>query len=641
MKSLLLLIATAVLASAQPPSELRGVWITNVDSDVLTSDAKIAQAMNHLAAVGVNVVFPVVWNAGYTLYPSSVMKGLIGTEIFPGTAYQNRDPLQRLIIEAHRNGIEVIPWFEYGLAAKYATSAASVGEILTARPSWAARNSDGKLTTNVYGGGLPSFVWMNGINPEVQDFMLSLITEVTDRYDVDGIQGDDRLPALPVDGGYDSATVALYRSEHFGGDPPVQYADAEWMRWRADKLNRLMMRIRDSVKVRSPHLIVSTGPSEYAWGYGRLLQDSKTWVDSGLVDNFIPQLYPDDGDRQTPSAATNAYIFRLDRALGVVPAAKKGIFFGGVLAKVGPYVADPATLIGNVSANRARGIMGETYFFYEGIANANKKNGDSLRATVYKKDALLPYRNGTVWRPKAAVVNENDPGAVTAGQWVQNIAPGFTGGILVARDTGFARIDYRFSVPVSAHYDVYAFIGASPSVYTTKALYRLRSGNDSLPVTFDQSKAAASTWQKLGTVYVEQGLRTVVTLTNEGIESNRMIMTDAVMLMLNRRLSPEVVVPMGVTGREPDAPAGFRLRQNYPNPFNPSTSIRYDLERTSAVRLTVTDILGRPVARLVDRVQGPGSHSAEWSAASTSSGVYLCRLEVDGSSVTRKMVLVK
>ena len=80
--------------------------------------------------------------------------------------------------------------------------------------------------------------------------MLSLVTEVIDKYDVDGVQGDDRLPAMPVEGGYDSVTVAIYQSEHGGANPPNNPGDPNWKRWRADKLNEFFWRMRDSVKVR-------------------------------------------------------------------------------------------------------------------------------------------------------------------------------------------------------------------------------------------------------------------------------------------------------------------------------------------------------------------------------------------------------
>ena len=76
------------------------------------------------------------------------------------------------------------------------------------------------------------------------------------------------------------------------------------------------------------------------------------------------------------------------------------------------------------------------------------------------------------------------------------------------------------------------------------------------------------------------------------------------------------------------APAGFLLEQNYPNPFNPSTTIRYALPKSSVVRLSVYDLLGREVSILVNERKDAGVHSARFDARNLSSGVYLYRLQV-------------
>jgi uncharacterized lipoprotein YddW (UPF0748 family) len=117
--------------------------------------------------------------------------------------------------------------------------------------------------------------------------------EVIDNYDVDGVQGDDRLPAMPTEGGYDSVTVSIYKAEHGGAEPPAQFSNSNWRRWRANKLNDYLGRVRDSVKSRGDYLILSSAPTVYPWGYNEYLQDSRTWAAEGLVDNIIPQLYRD------------------------------------------------------------------------------------------------------------------------------------------------------------------------------------------------------------------------------------------------------------------------------------------------------------------------------------------------------------
>lgn len=85
----------------------------------------------------------------------------------------------------------------------------------------------------------------------------------------------------------------------------------------------------------------------------------------------------------------------------------------------------------------------------------------------------------------------------------------------------------------------------------------------------------------------------------------------------------------------------FQLDQNYPNPFNPITTISYLLPVTSHINLKVFDMRGREVATLVNEVKPPGSYSIQWNADKFSSGIYIYRLTTGGSSVTRKMILLK
>lgn len=91
----------------------------------------------------------------------------------------------------------------------------------------------------------------------------------------------------------------------------------------------------------------------------------------------------------------------------------------------------------------------------------------------------------------------------------------------------------------------------------------------------------------------------------------------------------------------PGLPEDFTLMQNYPNPFNPSTSIEFELSTAADVRLTVFDVLGREVAVLVDETRAAGTHSVTFTADQLSSGVYLYRLESNGQSQTRALLLSK
>ena len=88
-------------------------------------------------------------------------------------------------------------------------------------------------------------------------------------------------------------------------------------------------------------------------------------------------------------------------------------------------------------------------------------------------------------------------------------------------------------------------------------------------------------------------------------------------------------------------PEGFSLYQNYPNPFNPKTNIRFDLRKSSHIKLIVYDILGREIATLVDEKLSVGSYEVDWDGSNFSSGVYFYKLVTDGFVDVRKMVLLK
>ncbi len=80
---------------------------------------------------------------------------------------------------------------------------------------------------------------------------------------------------------------------------------------------------------------------------------------------------------------------------------------------------------------------------------------------------------------------------------------------------------------------------------------------------------------------------------------------------------------------------------NFPNPFNSSTIIQFSLEAESYVELTVFDILGRQIDRLVDGYLSSGDYRVEWDAGDHPSGVYFYRLIMQDTAVTGRMTLLK
>ena len=337
------------LPSPDRAPAFRGVWLTNIASDALFSRDKIEQAVALCDSVGINHIFVVVWNDATTTYPSEVMLQLTGQAIQP--EFAGRDPLAELIEAAHRRRIKVHAWFEFGFSCSYQKS--DGGPIIAARPHWAARDQHGQIATK------NGFQWMNAFHPEVQDFMSSLVMEVINNYAVDGIQGDDRLPAQPSLAGYDDYTRALYRSQHNGQEPPAYEKDYDWIKWRSALLNDFLARLVYQIRQSKPNIIISMAPSIYPWSEAEYLQDWPVWINMGWIDWVIPQNYRYNIERYTYELNQIAHF-------QVAPERQPNLF-PGILLQVDQYNPTVGLLDSMVRANRRYGYDGEVFFFFEGL----------------------------------------------------------------------------------------------------------------------------------------------------------------------------------------------------------------------------------------------------------------------------------
>jgi len=635
---LIMLTATSLKAQTVPyKEEVRGVWITNVDSDVLSTREKIAEAMDYLASRGFNVVFPVVWNKGFTLYPSRTMRSTFGASLDQynldfSFKSQNRDPLREIIIEAHRNGMEVIPWFEFGFSSSYSQNG---GHIIAQKPHWKGMDVTGKLLTK------NGFEWMDAINPEVQQFMLNLLKEVIVDYDVDGVQGDDRLPAMPAEGGYTDYAILQYRAENNGENPPANFADAKFMKWKADKLTSFGGKVYRMVKQHDPNLIVSMSPSIYPFSYSQYLQDWPRWMDSSYVDILHPQAYRYDiGSYRTlvtelvGIGGSSGYVKTRDRAK-VSP---------GVLLKSGSNFNRSSYVRQAVEFNRSRGVQGEVFFFYEGLREKNEFVADTLRKYYYQQPAIIPFRQGKIRRPKAAITNETDALSQRSGDWTGTDAiTGFQGGVLRSPEGSNATISWSTQVKWSAWYDVYVF---NISNFEASQSLKISSfGDQTRTDTTISQRQTPRGWVKVGTHYMTAGQKKIAELTTGTQNTGRFVFADAAMMLLNRKKSKDLVIDGVLLTDEPesvDLPKTLYLDQNYPNPFNPTTTVRYHLPATSVVHLEVFDSAGRRVKTLLQgERRSAGEHELVFDATELSSGVYILRLKTDLGIASRKLTLIK
>ncbi len=98
--------------------------------------------------------------------------------------------------------------------------------------------------------------------------------------------------------------------------------------------------------------------------------------------------------------------------------------------------------------------------------------------------------------------------------------------------------------------------------------------------------------------------------------------------------------------RHEAVPARTLLLQNVPNPFNPETTIRFDLHRTSPVRLELFDVRGRLVRTLVQATLPAARHAVAWNGRDDAgrrvpSGTYIYRLQTPDLVRSRTMALLK
>lgn len=333
-------------------NEIRGIWLTNVDSDVLFSTQRLQQAINRLRRLKFNTLYPTVWNGGYTLYPSKVAEKSFGAAIDPSPALQNRDIISETLEFGHAQKFAVIPWFEYGLMTEDGS------ELMRLHPDWVTKRRDGSQVFVHGEKNQHRLVWLNPAKPEVQKFLTDLIVEVVTKYDVDGIQLDDHF-GMPAELGYDDYTIALYKKQHLGNLPPDDFSDPDWIRWRAKFVTNLMRKISKSVRDIKPNCLISLSPNPRNFSYVKYLQDWYTWVYLGYIDELVVQVYRDnieDYQRELSNPEWQEIRQKIPVAVGILT----GLRIQNV---------DMRQIKGQVKIARELSFDGFSFFFYETLGN--------------------------------------------------------------------------------------------------------------------------------------------------------------------------------------------------------------------------------------------------------------------------------
>ena len=85
----------------------------------------------------------------------------------------------------------------------------------------------------------------------------------------------------------------------------------------------------------------------------------------------------------------------------------------------------------------------------------------------------------------------------------------------------------------------------------------------------------------------------------------------------------------------------FTLNQNYPNPYDVETMISYSLTNSGQVNLSVYSTTGKLIEQLVNMRQTQGEYRVNYNAENLTEGIYYYKLETEGQTEVRKMVVMK
>ncbi len=196
---------------------------------------------------------------------------------------------------------------------------------------------------------------------------------------------------------------------------------------------------------------------------------------------------------------------------------------------------------------------------------------------------------------------------------------------------------YAFSVNYNA--EDFEFVGIESSDFLSDDGLTINNSDEPGVVNFAKVIANANEASSAN------GNGKLATLTFRFIgENNSDILVDGIMLLdfadkFNSLAKTAISQPAPL-------PVEFALHQNYPNPFNPVTTVKFDLPKSSKVTLVLYNVLGQKVRTLVNKDMRPGFHKVQWDGRNdfgvrVASGMYVYRIQSEGFSGLKKMVLLK
>jgi len=598
-----LCLSTFLNAEQAPKYEFRAAWIATVlrldwpkSSTVTTQKTQLTSILDNMQKAKMNAAIFQIRPVCDAFYASDIepwSNWLTGTEGQAPSPYY--DPLEFAIEEAHNRGIELHAWFNPYRAKKGSSDGTSANHVFNKNPEWILAIGNKKSADNSYYAldeqetedtKATDYILNPGM-AVVREYVLGVIMDVVNRYDVDGVHMDDYF--YPYSG-ISNEDQATFTTENRGftdiGD------------WRRDNVNLLIEAIYDSIKAVKPN--VKFGMSPFGiWkngvpsgiigtsSYSAIYCDPVAWLDGQYIDYLTPQLYwPFEGDQDygllMPWWANQAY--------------KNGrhLYTGNAPYRISDYHNwDADELPRQIQLNRnTDGCYGSVYFRVNlGVLDNPKGFLDSLKNNYYKYPALTPQMS-----------------------WIDSISPIDPTWLDVTESDGKAIIRWGHDLPTKSDDEPYRYIiykwpeSDLPDFTNPEYIYTITTPSDPDSVT-DQNY--------IGYNY---GVAALDRLNNES----------------------NVVTSTGLAIQSFEKlPKDFHLFQNYPNPFNPTTTISFYLPTTSLVTLGIYNLRGQLLETLIDEYITSGRHTVEWNASHLNSGVYLFKLQSAKITEVKKCILIK
>jgi uncharacterized lipoprotein YddW (UPF0748 family) len=275
--------AMAMPIAAKPPrqTDRLGVWLTTVDSQVLYDAKEQARALEFLQTNGFTRAAVPLYTGGYVTWP--LLAGHNGFQIPLDPKLIPSVSSKGLLNALGQAGIQRVGWFEFGLMAP-------------ASAPW-LEGREHLLLVDRNGSSLwqesPSVnrVWLNPLQPAVQDMITQMVVDACTTLPLDVIQFDDHL-GYPTQFGYDSTTLEAWRQTAEGKKQPTPDSlQPEWIAWRSSQVTALLQKIRQSMKQTCPRVTLSVAPNPQTFSYRSYLADWQDWVRRNLVDEVVVQIY--------------------------------------------------------------------------------------------------------------------------------------------------------------------------------------------------------------------------------------------------------------------------------------------------------------------------------------------------------------